>query len=214
MNCSLNCFCDFLEAKTAERRASVIKKYKKGSTAPVKGMVNYYRPALQAMRGRLCPEGTLTEKLTALKIACIKATSTAKLNDARVEANVAVYKAFRAEFGDKKLRIFANPRMQYLASTEVAVNLQPELYAEVDGLTMMWKFGMTKKSRSETTIRTILQIMSKASQHKGFAIPIQQFRFFDLRTGKVFVEMAADVTFQKKLASIVNALADAWSQAA
>jgi hypothetical protein len=75
------------------------------------------------------------------------------------------------------MRPASSPRMQFLASKEVAVNLQPDLYVDVEGVVMMWKFGMSKDSRPEHIIRMILQILGRASKHKGLEIPIKQIRF-------------------------------------
>jgi hypothetical protein len=214
MICSLNCFCDFLEAKTPERRAAVVKQYKKMTSAPARGMMIYYNPALRLIRGTLCPNSTLDEKLAALREACIIDSWTDKLNDARIASNTRVYKAFRSEFGNKKLQVYSSPRMQYLASTEVAVNLQPELYAEVDGLPMLWKFGMCKDSRPEDVIHAILQILSRASKHKGLEVPIQQIRYLDTMTGKTYAEYGPDPHLEVSLRQTAKVLADAWDNAA
>jgi hypothetical protein len=214
MVCSLKFFCDFMEAKSEQRRSSLIKTYKKGSTGPAKGMMIYYKPALQLMRGRLCPDGTLEQKLAALRTACISAKWPEKLNDARIAANTLAYRAFRDEFGNKKLEIFSSPRLQYIATTEVAVNLQAELYASVDGALMMWKFGLSKKSPSEETIRIILQMMAQAIKHKGLALSITQVRFFDLRSGSIYMESVLDPALAKKLGPTAKAIAEAWERAA
>jgi hypothetical protein len=214
MVCSLNCFCDFLEAKTPERRAAVVKQYKKKASGPAKGMMIYYNPALRLIKGTLCPNGTLDEKLAALREACIIDSWTDKLNDARIASNTRVYKAFRSEFGNKKLQIFSSPRMQYLASTEVAVNLQPELYAEVDGSLMLWKFGMCKDPRTEYVVHAILQILNQASKHKGLDVPIQQIRFLDTMTGKTYAESNADEALETSIRQTAKALAEAWNHAA
>ncbi|HZY62952.1 MAG TPA: hypothetical protein VFE38_10525 [Edaphobacter sp.] len=177
-------------------------------------MMIYYKPALQLMRGRLCADGTMDQKLAALREACIITSWPDKLNDARIEANTLAYKAFYSEFGSKKLKIFPNPRLQCLISTDVAVNLQPEFFAEVDGLVMMWKFGMSKKSRPEHTIRLILQMLSRAISHKGLQVPIHQVRFLDTRTGKIYVESVPDADLEKRLKSTARALADAWEKVA
>jgi len=214
MICSLNCFCDFLEAKTPERRASVVKQYKRNTTGAAKGMMNYYSPALRLIRGTLCPNGTLDQKLTALRSACIVQASTDKLNDARIAANARVYSAFRSEFGDKVLHIYPSPRMQFLASTEVAINLQPELYADVDGSLMMWKFGMCKDSRPDHIIHTILQILSRASKHKGLDVPIHQIRFLDTMTGKIYSNGSVDTLLENSIKQTVKDLVKVWDQAA
>jgi hypothetical protein len=214
MNCSLNCFCDFLEAKTPQRRAAVVKQYKRNNTGPAKGMMIYYKPAMRVIKGTLCPDGTLDEKLAALREACILPAWTDKLNDARIASNTRVYKAFRSEFGNKKLKIRSSPRMQFLASTEVAVNLQPELYVEVDGVAMMWKFGMSKDSRPEYIIRMILQILGRASKNKGLQVPIEQIKFLDTMTGKTYAEDELSPALEAQLQEAVQALADAWGKAA
>ncbi len=214
MICSLNCFCDFMEAQTPERQASVIRKYRKGASAPAKGMVVYYRPALSAMRGRLAASASEDETLRAIREACFLKNWPDKLIDARIEANIYAYRAFREEFGQKKLRIFSNPRMQFLASPDLAVNMQPEFYAEVDGVVTMWKFGMTKKKRNEQIIRSILQMLLHASRHRGLNIPIQQIRFLDLRNGNVYVEDSPDALALAKLEEAATSLAAAWAQAA
>ena len=125
----------------------MVKRYKKKDTGPAKGMMIDYKPSLRIIKGSLCPEGTLDDKLAALRKACIIASWTDKLSDARIASNTRVYNAFRSEFGNEKLQVLSSPRMQFLASQDVAVNLQPELYAEVDGTLMMWKFGMCRDSR-------------------------------------------------------------------
>jgi hypothetical protein len=214
MNCSLNCFCDFLEATTPARRARVVKKYKKNTTGPARGMMIYYNPALRVIRGTLCPDGTLEDKLGALRKACVIASWTDKLNDARIASNTRVYKAFRSQFGNKKLEILSSPRLQFLASTDVAVNLQPELYATVDGSLMMWKFGMSRDSRPEHTIHLILQILSRATKHKGLQIPIEQIRFLDTMTGKTYAEDGLNAKLEEELRPTVKALAEAWGKAA
>jgi hypothetical protein len=214
MVCSLNCFLAFLEAQTPERRASVIKQYKKGSTGPAKGMMIYYKPVLQLMRGRLCANGTIDQKLAALREACIIIKWPDKLNDARIAANTQVYRAFYSEFGNKKLKIFSNPRLQCLVSTDVAINLQPEFFAEVDGTVMMWKLGMSKKHRPEHIIRLILQMLSRAVSHKGLQVSIHQIRFLDTRTGKTYVESVPNADLEKLLKPTAKALAAAWNRAA
>jgi hypothetical protein len=214
MICSLNCFCDFLEATTPDRRAAVVKQYKKKNSGPAKGMMVYYNPALRLIKGTLCPNGTLNEKITALKAACIVPTWTDKLNDARIASNTRVFRAFRSAFANQDLHIFSSPRMQFLASTEVAVNLQPELYAEIDGALMLWKFGMSKNSRSEPVIHTILQILSRASMHKGLEVPIQQIRFLDTMNGKIYSEHGINTRLEEELRPTVKALADTWSKVA
>jgi hypothetical protein len=214
MNCSLNCFCDFLEAKTPERRAAVVRQYKKATSGPAKGMMIYYNPALRVIKGRLCPDGTVDEKLAALREACIIPAWTDRLNDARIASNTRVYKAFRSEFGNKKLKIRSSPRMQFRASSEVAVNLQPDLYVEVDGVVMMWKFGMSKDSRPEHVIRMILQILGRASNNKGLQISVKQIKFLDTMTGKTYVEDSLSPVLDAQLEGPSKALADAWSKAA
>jgi hypothetical protein len=104
--------------------------------------------------------------------------------------------------------------MQFLASTEVAVNLHPDLYVEVDGVVMMWKFGMSKDSRPEHIIRMILQILGRASKHKGLQIPIKHIRFLDTMTGKTYVEDGLSPVLEAQLQGTVQALADAWGKAA
>lgn len=210
MVCSLNCFCDFLEAKTPERRTAVVKRYKKTSIAPIKGMSVYYQPVLRLIRGTLCPDGTLDQKYAALRDACINPTSTDKLNDARIASNTRVFKAFCSEFGNRTLSVFSNPRMQFIACEDVAVNLQPELHAEVDGVRMMWKFGLKKRSRSDGAIRAILQMLARASKHKGIELPIQQVRFLDTMTGKTYAESTADLSIEKDLRQKARLLAEVW----
>jgi hypothetical protein len=214
MICSLKCFCEFLEAATQEKRSAIVKKYKKGTTEPSKGMMVYYSPALQLMRGRLCPDGTLEDKLRTLPDRCFIAAWPEKLNDARLQANVLAYKAFHAEFGKKKLKVFSSPRLQCLLSTDVAVNLQPELYAEVDGVPMVWKLGLSKDAPGEQTIRYILQMMCRALKHKGHSIPIQHICYFDVRAGKIYADSVVDGELEKKLKPVAKALADIWEKAA
>jgi len=79
---------------------------------------------------------------------------------------------------------------------------------------MMWKFGLSKKSPSEETIRIILQMMGQAIKHKGLALSITQVRFFDLRSGSIYAESVLDPTLSKKLGPTAKALAAAWEQAA
>lgn len=214
MNCSLKCFCDFIKAKTPEGRASVIKKYKKKTTGPAKGMMIYYKPALSLIKGTLCPDGNLDEKLAALRKACIIPKWTDKLNDARTASNTRVYKSFRSEFGNKKLNVLSSPRMQFLASDELAVNLEPEFYAQVDGTVMMWKFGMAKDAQPEYIARIIIQLLSRASARKGIDISIEQIRFLDTNTGKTYSERSINVSLDEQLKDVANALAKEWSLAA
>ena len=214
MICSLKCFCDFLEAQTNQQQNAIIKRYKKGITQSSKGMVIYYSPALQLMRGRLCPNGTLAEKLKSLPAKCFIKSWTDKLNDARLESNTLVFKAFYSEFGNKKLKVFSSPRLQCLLSTDVAISMQPDLYAEVDGVSMVWKLGLSKDSPNEQTIRYILQMMNRALKHKGIDLPIEQICYFDVRPGKIYVEKSADGTFVTKIAPKAAALAKAWEAVA
>lgn len=214
MNCSLKCFCDFFEAQTPEGRAAVVKRYKKKTTGPAKGMMVYYKPALRLIKGTLCPDGNLDEKLAALRDACIIPKWTDKLNDARIASNTRVYKSFRSEFGNKKLKVFASPRMQFAASTEISVNLEPEFYAEVDGTVMMWKFGMAKHTQPEHIVRIIIQLLNRASTHKGITVPIEHIRFLDTTTGKTYSEGYVNFSLDEQLKDVANALAKEWVLAA
>ncbi|HEY5056729.1 MAG TPA: hypothetical protein VII58_11255 [Acidobacteriaceae bacterium] len=214
MICSLNCFCDFLEAKTPEGQAAVVRRYKRNTTEASKGMMIYYSPALRLIRGKLCPNGSLDEKLAALRGACIIASWTDKLNDARIASNTRVFKAFRSVFGNRKLKILSSPRMQYLASTDVAVNLQPELYVEVDGALMMWKFGMCKDTRPDRVIGIILQVMEKAARHKGLALSLEQMGYLDTVTGKTYIERTPNPKLESELEPSVSSLVRVWERAA
>ena len=214
MNVPLGCFLDFLEAKTNEGRLSVIKRYKRGVTEPIKGMVNYYQPVLQLMRGRLCAEGSLSEKLTALKEECVRDTWPDKLNEARVKANLAVYAGFRRTFGTKKLKFYPNPRMHCLISEHLAVNISPELYAEVDGVLSMWKVSMSKDCRKEQSCRVTLQSLKQASKNKGLDVPINCIYFLDLRSGRIFSEPDEDALWRQKLSPVAKALVTTWEAAA
>jgi hypothetical protein len=177
-------------------------------------MMVYYSPALQLMRGRLCPDGTLDEKLKALPAKCHIEAWTDKLNDARLQSNALVFNAFHSVFGRKKLRVFSSPRLQCLLSTDVAVNMQPELYAEIDGVPTILKLGMSKDCPSEQVIRSILQMMARALKHKGIEIPIDHICYFDVRGGKIYSENAVDGDFVRKIMPKVSALAKAWEEAA
>lgn len=212
--CALKLFCDFLEASSLDQQKSIVRRYKKGTTERAKGMMVYYSPALQMMRGRLCPSGTLPEKLQVLRTCCVIEKWTDKLNDARIQANVLVFNAFHAQFGNRKLKVFASPRLQCLLTSEVAVNIQPELYAEVDGTPMVWKLNMSRTCPSETTISYILQMMNRALLHKGLTIPIEQVCFLDLRSGQLYAEATSDPDFEKKLLPVTKALADTWKEVA
>jgi hypothetical protein len=214
MQCPLKVFCDFLEAPTLEKRKALVRRYKKGTTERSKGMIVYYSPALRIMRGRLCPEGSLEEKLAALREHCVIAKWTDKLNEARLEANVLVLKAFHAHFGNKRLKIFPSPKLACLLSASVAITIQPELYATVDGVPMVWKLHVNKNPPREKTIRLILQMLHRALKSKGLAVPIRQICFFDLRSGSMYVENVADESLEKTLRPVAKALAEAWETAA
>jgi len=214
MVCSLKCFCEFLEAKTSKPQAAVIRHHKKGITAPSKGMIIYYSPALQLMRGRLCPDGTLSEKLQSLHTKCFIESWTDKLNDARLQSNTLVFKAFHSVFGNKKLKVFSSPRLQCLLSIDVAVSMQPELHAEVDGVPMVWKLGLSIDSPNEQTIRYILQMLNRALKHKGMDIPIEHICYLDVRASKIYVEKHADSDFVSKIGPRAVALAKAWEATA
>lgn len=210
----LRCFCDFLEAGSTQQRNAVIKRYKKGLTGPSKGMIVYYSPALQLMRGRLCPSEPLPDKLKILPSKCFIEAWPEKLNTARLEANTLVFKAFHAEFGNRRLKVFASPRLHCILSSEVAVAMQPELHAEVDGIPMVWKLGLSKVSPNEETIRNILQMLYRGLKHKGFSIPIHNICYFDVRAGKIHVEEIEDSDFVSKIGPTAAALAKAWGSAA
>lgn len=214
MQCPLKVFCDFLEAPTLEKRKALVRKYKKGTTERSKGMIVYYSPALRTMRGRLCPDGNLEEKIAALRENCVISNWTDKLNDARFDANVIVLKAFYAQFGNKKLKIFPSPRLSCLVSAEVAVTIQPELYAEVDGVPMVWKLHLSKNPPKEKTIRFVLQMLHRGLKDKGLCLPLQQICFLDLRSGSIYVEYVADNSLDKTLRPVAKALAKAWEAAA
>ena len=152
----------------------------------------------------------MEEKIAALKEACVRSTCSNKLNDARIAANMRVFNAFRSEFGNKKVETFSNPRMQFLAIDDLAINIQPELYAKVDGVQMIWKFGLCKDSRPEHIVRAILQMLAKATKQKGIDLPISHVRFLDTMSGHVYVENDPDNTIEKELRLKAKAFADLW----
>lgn len=214
MDVSLKCFCDFHEAKTLEQRKRIARRYRKGTTQRSKGMIVYYGPALQLMRGRLCPDGNMDQKIAALRKKCLEIDWTEKLLDACIEANALVFRAFHDHFGAKKLRVFPSPRLRCAVADSLSVNLQPELYAEVDGVRMIWKLHMSKKSPRKETIGHILQMLNMAVAGRGLNVPIQQICFFELRTGRIYVQSAVDDQLKSKLGPTAAALAEAWEAAA
>jgi hypothetical protein len=214
MNVSLNCFCDYLEAGTTSKQISVVKKYRKGSTAAVKGMNTYYSPSLRLIRRKLCPDGSVDAKLHSLREACVSSKWTERLIDIKIESNTRVFNAYRTEFGEKDLKVFTNPRLHFLACEDLAVNLSPELHSVVDGIPMMWKFGLSKKSRADSTVSAILHMLSAASAQKGFKIPIDQIRFLDTTNGRTFFETRADGKVLEELRRAANSLVTTWEQVA
>jgi hypothetical protein len=214
MKCSLNCFLNFFEAETTERRTAVLRQYKRGTTGAVKGMNTYYFPALRAIRGTLCPHGTFSEKLAAVRQASFSLKSTDKLNDARIESNTRVFRAFHAEFGGKRLCIRANPQLEFKPITDLVVNLKPDLFGEVDDVLMLWKFGICKKPRPLVSVRALIQAAAVASESKGLHVPIHQIRYLDTFTGKTFSEALDDAAIRKKLEDVAYTLSQMWDKVA
>ena len=213
MNVPLNCFCKYFEATSPERRAAVIRQYKRGSTGAVKGMNTYYVPALRSIRGTF-PTAAGSDTLTTLQRACLNPKWTDKLVDAKIAANTRVYKAVKAELGERRLNVFPNPRMQFIAGEEATINLSPELYSEVDGAPMIWKFGMAKPSRPERTVRAIIQMLNVAAKDKGLRVPLTQIRFLDTLSGKLYLESEPDAVLLAHIRLTAREMWDAWNKAA
>jgi hypothetical protein len=213
MNCSLNCYCDFYQAPTTERKEAVVRRYKKAKSGEAKGRSNYYLPVLNAIKDRLCTGGTVEEKIAAIAKACVNPRWPDKLNQIRIESNVQFYHAFRSVFGTKVPKIFACPRMQFLASTDLSVNVQPDLFFELDGQKTMIKFGVCKRKRPEQLIAIILQMIHRGTKGKGISLPIDKIIFLDVRGGKTYIESAPNQNLEEDLLPVSSALTEKWNQA-
>jgi hypothetical protein len=212
MNCSLNCFCDFYQAPTTEKKESVVRRYKKPKSGEAKGRSNYYTPVLNAIKDRLCTGGSVEEKIAAIAKACVNPSWTDKLNQIRIESNVQLYHAFRSTFGTKLLKIFACPRMQFRASNDVSVNVQPDLFFELDGQKTMLKLGVSKRKRPEHVIRFILQMLHRGTKGKGISVSIEKIIFLDARAGKTYVESTSNQSLEEDLSPVCCLLAEKWNQ--
>lgn len=214
MNCSLNCYCDFFQAPTTERKRHVVRRYKDSQSGQAKGRSTHYVPVLNAIKGKLCPEGTVDEKIEAIAQGCIRPTSTDQLNQARIGSNVQVFHAFRSVFGNTVADVFPCPRMQFLAAPDVLVNLQPDLYFESDGQRAMVKLAVSKRRRPEPVARMILQMLYRGALGRSLDIPISQLFFIDVRLGKTYVESAVSESLELELAPVTQQLNDLWTEAA
>lgn len=210
MICSLNCYCEFLQAKTSATRDSIVRKYKKIASAESKGRSVYYRPAKRALTGKLCPGGSIDEKIQAIREECIVPAWTDKLNDARIANNVRVFRVVRSILGNREISALPNPRMQFLASSEVAINMQSDLFFESEnGLTMIL-LGLKKKCWPDDTIKKIIQMLYKATQHKGLNISIARILYLETGAEKLHCEPTVNTGLIKDLASVTEDLLRRW----
>ncbi len=206
----MNTFCDFFEAASPSVKNTIVKKLQSVVTSgPAKGMMGYYKPVFRVIRGTLSPKGSREEKLSALREGCVVATWTDKLNDARIEANVLVYRSFGSLFHNKKVEFLPNPRLKFQACKNLIVNLQPDLYVLVDGELELWKFGTCVKARKERTIQAILQMFATAAESKGLGLMSDQIRYFDARSGQVSVHGLLSPDLQKEIAQAAQELEEA-----
>jgi hypothetical protein len=211
MVCSLNFFLDYFEAGSSHERDLIIRRYKKSQSGEAKGRSIYYTPSLRAIKGTLCPEGTLEEKISAIEEACIRPAWTGSANEARVQSNVRVFKTFRSVYGNKDLNLFPSPRMQFLASKDVAINLQPDVFFEMDDETFMLKLGLSKSPRSENAVRVLLQAFGRAARRRELKIPISRIQFLDTISGDSYVEENEDLELESDLLGITNDLNYRWN---
>lgn len=210
MICSLNCFLDFFEADSSSSRDSIVRRYKRAQSGEAKGRSTYYAPALRAIKGTLCPKGTADEKIAAIAKACIRPTWTDNANDGRIESNIRVFRVFRSAFGNKDIRVFPSPRMQFLVSKDVAVNVQPDLFFEMDKTAVMLKLGLCRDPRPEHVIRIVLQAFNSASKKKGLKLPITSIQFLDTTSGRSFVEHKENADLENDLAAVARDLNERW----
>lgn len=213
MNCSLNCFCDFYQAPTTERKRKVVRRYKDGQSGQAKGRSSHYTPVLNAIKGKLCPHGTVDEKIAAIAKACVRLTSTDQLNQARIGSNLLVFHAFRSVFGNTVQKVFPCPRMQIVASPGVSVNIQPDLYFEANGKRAMVKLCVSKQKRPEPVARMILQMLYRGVVSRSIELPINQLFFVDVRAGNTFTEPSTNPRLDKDLEPIAQQLNEIWNEA-
>ena len=212
MNCSLNCFCDFLQAPTSERKRNIVRRYKDSRSGEAKGRSTHYQPVLNAIKGTLCPGGNAEQKIAAIAKACIRPTSTDRLNQGRIESNLAVFHAFRSIFGSADLKTFPSPRMQFLAGPDVAINVQPDLYFEAHGKKMIVKLCISKKKRSEQLVRMMIQMLYRGVRGKALGLPIESLFFIDVRAGKTYSESAVNKSLESELEPTVKELKKLWTE--
>jgi hypothetical protein len=172
----------------------------------------YYKPVFSLIRGFICPDGSVEDKLNALRTECVVASWPDKLNSARAEANTLVYRAFVSLFAGKRLKFLSNPRMQFDASSGLIVNLQPDLLLEVDGRVELWKFGTCVKPRKQRTVEAILRMFHTSSRGKGLSLLPSQIRFFNARTGETTVGSDEDRELIVEIVSAADAFAEAWNE--
>jgi hypothetical protein len=212
MKCSLNCFLDFLEAPTQEKRDSVVRQYKKQSTEEVKGMNTYYMPSIRAIKGTLCSDGNVDATLAAIREACIRPKCTDKLNDARIQSNVRVYRSFRSAFGNLPIVVFPSPRMPFLGPYGISVNMQPELLFEAEGKLQLLKLGLRRRPRKPETIEALLQMFFVAAHAKGIDLPLERVHFLETVTDSLFFD--AEITdIKARLRRPCRDLAEKWEAA-
>lgn len=211
MVCSLNCFLDFFEAESSSRRDAIVRQYKRAQSGEAKGRSTYYMPALRAIRGKLCPDGPVDEKIAVIAKACVRPTWTDNANDGRIESNIRVFRVFRSAFGNKNIKVFPSPKMQFLVSNDVAVNLQPDLFFEMDETTIMLKLGLCRNPRPEHVVRIVLQAFNRASKKKGLKLPITNVQFLDTMSGDTFVEHKENADLENNLAAVAKDLNERWN---
>jgi hypothetical protein len=169
---------------------------------------------LNAIKGKLCPGGTVDEKITAISKTCVRSTYNDQQNQARIGSNLLVFHAFRSMFGNVTPKIFSSPRLQFLAGCDVAVNVQPDLYFEADGQRTMVKLGVSKRSRRpELVVRLILQMLYRGALGRSLNLPITRLFFMDVRGGQTYVELSVRRSLEADLEPISRQLNEIWNSA-
>lgn len=204
---SLNCFADFAETKSLQRKISIIQTYKELQDKLSEGMFKYHGPALQALRGRLVKGGTAAEQRAAIADACFKAEWAEKRNLRRSAVNFSVFDLVSSSGLLFPAHVIRSERYMFAGPSDVSVSFCPDLALASKQGQRLVKLGLRSKPRSGDLVAMLLQIMTSACDCNEEA---ERIVYFDTVKGQASLGFPPSSALQATIRRVCEELSEVW----
>jgi|SRR6185437_8795560 len=205
---SASCLADIVTAGLNASLAAIIRPYKHNRKGEGFARSVFYRPACLAIR-HYHDKRNSPDILDAAIFELQKRhdLSTKTWEKTRCARNIQAIDAYRRRYKDRKFLVQTNHRLSFKIG-RVTVTAEPDLWVTENGIPVLLKIGLAKKSRS--FIDVLLTVIRKAAIASGHKVRAKNIVYLDISNGTELICSRSLTGFNQTFRSLANRIVREW----